>query len=129
MSLGNETLITASYGKHHEYLGMTLDYSKPGEVKIIMSNYIKLILQDAPDDMSGIAATPAGDCLFKVNQMNLELLTREDKYNFIHMVMQLLYLSQRGRPDIQTAVSFLCGRLHQADKDNYKKAARVVKYL
>jgi len=46
---GNETPITASYGKQHEYLGMTLDYSKPGEVKILMSNYIKLILHDALD--------------------------------------------------------------------------------
>ena len=106
---GNETPIAASYGKQHEYLGMTLDYSKPGEVKILMSDYIKLILQDAPDDMSGTAVTPVGHCLFKVNQTNRELLTGEDKDNFVHVVMQLLYLSRRGRPDFQTAVSFLCG--------------------
>ena len=43
--------------------------------------------------------------------------------------MQLLYLSQRCQPDIRTAVSFLCGRLHHADGDDYKKVARVVKYL
>jgi hypothetical protein len=43
--------------------------------------------------------------------------------------MQLLYLSQRARPDIRTAVSFLCGRLQQPDEDDYKKLARVMKYL
>ena len=50
--------------------------------------------------MSGIVATLAGHCLFKFNQMNLEFLSGEDKDNFVHVVMQLLYLSQRGRPDI-----------------------------
>jgi hypothetical protein len=43
--------------------------------------------------------------------------------------MQLLYLSQRARPDIRTAVSFLCGRLTKPDQDDYKKLARVIKYL
>ena len=43
--------------------------------------------------------------------------------------MQLLYLSQRGRPDIRTAISFLCTRLQCADEDDYKKMIRVLKYL
>jgi hypothetical protein len=43
--------------------------------------------------------------------------------------MQLLYLSQRARPDICTAVSFLCGWLTHPDQDDYKKLARVLKYL
>jgi len=41
--------------------------------------------------------------------MNPGLLFGEDKDNFMHVIMQLLYLSQRGRPDIRTVVSFLCG--------------------
>jgi hypothetical protein len=43
--------------------------------------------------------------------------------------MVLLHLSQRARPDIRTAASFLCTRLQKSDKDNYKKLARVMKYL
>ena len=43
--------------------------------------------------------------------------------------MQLLYLSQRARPNRRTAVSFLCGRLTKPDEDDYKKLARVMKYL
>lgn len=126
---GKETPITESYGKKHEYLGMTLDYSTPGEVKIIMSDYIKVILNDAPEDMRGQAATPASNCLFKVNTKNPIPLTGERKETFVHVVMQLLYISQRARPDIRTAVSFLCGRLQHADADDYKKAGRVIKYL
>ena len=41
----------------------------------------------------------------------------------------ILYLSQRGRPDIWTAISFLCGRLHNPDVDNYKKLTRMIRYL
>ena len=49
--------------------------------------------------------------------------------SFVHIVMQLLYLSQRARPVIQMAVSFLCGPLSMLDVDDYKKAHRVIKYL
>ena len=97
---GKETPITESYRRKHEYLGMSLDYSTPGEVIISMEDYIRVILQDVPSDMSGVAATPAGNCLFKVNSTNPTLLTGEKKEIFVHVVMQLLYLSQRGRPDI-----------------------------
>ena len=121
--------ITASYGKQHKYLGMMLDYSRAGKVKISMADYIKLILHNAPADMSGTVATRAGSCLFKIHDANPVILTGEKKDDFVHVFMQLLYLSQQARPDIRTAVSFLCGRLHHPDMDDYKKAARVVKYL
>jgi hypothetical protein len=44
------------------------------------------------------------------------------------MVMQLLYLSQRARPDIRTAESFICTQL-QPDRDDCKKLARLMNYL
>ena len=37
---GKETPITESYGEKHDYLGMMLDYSFPGEVQITMTDYI-----------------------------------------------------------------------------------------
>ena len=43
--------------------------------------------------------------------------------------MQGLYLSQRGRPDIRTAIAFLCGQLHNPDEDDYKKLTRMIQYL
>ena len=45
---GKETPITESYGRKHEYLGMLLDYSTPGEVIISLEDYIRLILKDVP---------------------------------------------------------------------------------
>ena len=67
---GKETPISQSYRKKHEYLGMQMDYSVPSKVTISMEDYIRLILQEAPEDMEGMAAMPAGGCLFRVNQSN-----------------------------------------------------------
>jgi hypothetical protein len=108
---------------------MTLDFSNPGEVIVTMIDYIKGVLHDAPKEMRGTAATPATHHLFQINETNPVLLDKEKADLYVHIVMQLLYLSQRAQPDIRTAVSFLCGRLQQPDEDDYKKLARVMKYL
>jgi hypothetical protein len=62
------TLLEASYGKIHEYLGMTIDYSEENVVKFTMYDYLKDILAESPDDMKGMAVTPAHSKLFQVNQ-------------------------------------------------------------
>jgi hypothetical protein len=40
--------LTINQGKLHDYLGMLLDYSEPGYVKLNMVEYIKKILKDMP---------------------------------------------------------------------------------
>ena len=112
-----------------EYLGMTLDFSVAGQVTINMSDYVKTMLNDAPTSMDGKAATPAAAHLFKVNTDDPKVLTKEKQEMFVHLVMQDLYLSQRGRPDIRTAISFLCSHLNCPDEDDYKKLTRLIWYL
>jgi hypothetical protein len=125
---GKDTPMNVSTGKKHDYLGMVLDYSSAGSVKIDMTEYVKMVLHDLPKDMVGVASTPAALHLFTINP-EAEKLNESDKSLFVHYVMQLLYLSQRGRPDIRTAISFLCTRIQYPDSDDYKKLTRVLKYL
>jgi hypothetical protein len=40
-----------------DYLGMTLDFSKPGEVMVLMIDYVKGIIHDAPKEKRGLAAS------------------------------------------------------------------------
>jgi Reverse transcriptase (RNA-dependent DNA polymerase) len=54
-----EAPLTETRGKIHDYLGMTLDFSSPGEAKIRMDDYIQGVLNECPDDMDGISVTPA----------------------------------------------------------------------
>ncbi len=125
---GKEAPLTKSRGKVHEYLGMTLDFSKPGELTVDMVDYTKTVIAGMPDEMKGKAKTPAGSHLFTVND-NPVLLDNGRKETFHRMVMQLLYLSQRGRPDIRTAISFLCKRTSIPDEDDWRKLVRVMRYL
>ena len=45
------------------------------------------------------------------------------------LVAEMLFLCKRARPDVQTAVAFLTTRVKDADKDDWEKLARCVKYL
>ena len=126
---GEDTPLSVSRGPIQQYLGMTLDFSEKGKVMVKMDDYVKTMLNDPPSSMDGKAATPAAAHLFKINTMNPKPLDQARKDLFIHLVMQGLYLSQRGRPDIRTAISFLCSCLKCPDEDDYKKLTRLIRYL
>ena len=123
---GTDAALSVSHGKTHDYLGMSLDFHTKWEVQIDMQHYIDMMLQDAPEDTDGVSNTPAAAHLFKMNSEHPNTLGDKQKKIFVHLVMQGLYLSQRGRPDIWTAISFLCGWLHIPDEDDYKKLTRMV---
>jgi hypothetical protein len=127
-AFGTEAPLTINRGLTHDYLGMTIDYSDKGKVKIDMKDYIKNILNELPVDMAGVAPTPAANHLFDVND-EAEKLNDDQKEFFHHVVAQLLFLCKRARPDIQTAIAFLCTRVQKPDTDDYKKLCRVIKYL
>ena len=126
---GQDAPLSVSRGPVQEYLGMTLDFCERGRVVIKISDYVKTMLNDAPTSMDGKVATPTAAHLFKVNTEDLKLLNKEKKELFVHLVMQALYLSQRGRPDIRTTISFLSSRLTCPDEDDYKKLTRLIRYL
>ncbi len=65
---GKPAPLTITRGKIHDYLGMLLDYSESGIVKINMIEYIQKILDEMPENMDGTATSPAADYLFKVTE-------------------------------------------------------------
>ena len=126
---GKEAPLTISRGKVHDYLGMKINFEIPGKVQFIMEDYVKTVLEESPADMSGEAATPAANHLFETNSNSPTLLDKDKSELFHHITAKLLFLCKRARPDIQTAVAFLCTRVKAPDVDDYKKLARVIKYL
>jgi hypothetical protein len=126
---GKESPLTKSRGDIHDYLGMNLDFSASGVVRIDMSGLIQTILSEVPKDMNGTIATPATADLFKVNTDNPVYLNAVRADVFYRITMKLMYLGLRGRPDVLSAVSFLSTRVQQPDDDDYKKLARVIRYL
>ena len=120
--------LTVKRGKVHDYLGMTLDFSDENSVMVNMEKYLNEVLEDLPEDMDGTAATPAASHLFKTRD-DAPKLDEERAALFHRVTAQLLFASQRARPDLRTAVSFLTKRVQEPDEDDYKKLARVIKYV
>jgi hypothetical protein len=126
---GKEAPLTISRGKVHVYLGMTIDFSIDGKVRFSMIGYMDEILNDPPPDMDGENTTPAASFLFDVDD-DCEKLSADTADFFHHNTAKLLFLCKRARPDVQTAVAFLlCTKVKTPDTDDYKKLARVMKYL
>jgi hypothetical protein len=65
----------------HEYLGMVLDYTEDGILKIDMWDYVKKLLEDIPERMDGTATTPATLYIFEVRD-GIENLSTQSERNF-----------------------------------------------
>ena len=58
--------VRVSRGLIHDYVGMNLDFTDRGKLKISMVPFLKKIIDDFPEAITGSVATPAADHLFKV---------------------------------------------------------------
>jgi hypothetical protein len=87
---GKEAPLTKTRGKVHQYLGMTIDYSTSGKVKILMVDYIEDMLAELPTAMDGEAATAAGNHLFEVNEKDATILHKSKANMFHHNVAKML---------------------------------------
>jgi hypothetical protein len=117
---GKEAPLTMHQGAIHDYLGMTIDYSKKGKVKFLMPDYVNGILEEAPTDMAGTDVTPASNNLSTVRK-DTDKLDDEDAITNHHLTGKMLYLCKRAQPDVQTAISFLTTRVTWPDKDDWNK--------
>ena len=127
-TFGQHSELSMHIGKRHDYLGMILDFTTPGILEIDMSDYIQVILQDTPANLRGMSMVPAAKHLF-TTRPDAPKINPQEQEIFHHLTMQLMYLSQRGRPDIRTAVAFLSSRVANPDQDDYMKLEKVIKYL
>jgi hypothetical protein len=120
--------LAATTGLIHDYLGITIDYSEVNRVKFTMYDYLEDILDEMPDDMNGTAPTPASANLFDVDEDSTLLNEKESDF-FHRTTARLLFAAKRARPDLQVAVAYLCTRVKAPNQSDYRKLARVIKYL
>ena len=126
------TKLKPSRGKVHDYLGMTLDFTQNGVVKISMKDYICKMINEFQfkQEIEALkpVTTPAADHLFDValNSSKLDPIKKEE---FHTTVAKGLFLCKRARPDLQPTIPFLCTRVQSPDVDDWKKLLRSLKYL
>jgi hypothetical protein len=122
--------MTVSQGKIHKYLGMTLEYSVPGQVKITMLDYVNDILaafDKAEPKGGGTKTSAAPDSLFKVDE-DCEKLAQAKAVEFHNLVAKTLYGTKRARLDTCTAITFLTTRVREPDKDYWAKLVHLMRY-
>ena len=109
---------------------MNLDYSKPGKVIIEMKEYVRKMIEDFPypKEIMTKIQTPAANHLFKTRD-NCPKLPKDKAEAFHTWVAKGLFLCQRARLDIQTAVAFSCTQVQNPDEDDWKKLIRLLCYL
>jgi hypothetical protein len=115
---GDDTIV--SRGRMHDYLGMTLDFTKKGEVKITMIDYLNGVINDFPEEITGTAMSPATTHIYDVRpDKERTVLGEEQARAFHHAVAQLLFANARARKDIQHTVAFLTTRVKSPDEDDW----------
>jgi hypothetical protein len=121
--------VTIHRGNTHDYLGMQLDYSVKGKVKVRMIEYVSEMLKHFPQtfEENKVATTPASDALFNEEQGGKLHQERADMYHI--MVAKALFLCKRARPDIQQTIAVLCARVNEPKEADWNKLVRLMKYL
>jgi hypothetical protein len=114
----------------HDYLGMDLEFNDNGTLDGLMLNYLKNVIAEFPEMITGKAAMPAADHLFTIRDKKEARALKEDRaLIFHHTVAQLLFMLMRARRNIQMAVAFLSMRVKSPDEDDWGKLKGVLKYL
>jgi hypothetical protein len=69
--------VKAICGNHHDYLAMILDFLIPGVLQIDMTPYLKSMIEEFPDKLSGKTKTPWNQNLFKVDPTSKYFKTKQ----------------------------------------------------
>ena len=121
--------MTVTRGKVHTFLGMKITLQKDKTVMIVeMKEYIKDAIEDFAQDVSKHVATPAKKDLFEIDEKSPKL-DKDEADHFHRIVVKLLYVSKRGRVDIQLAIAFLCTRVSCCSYQDWDKLKRVMQFL
>ena len=115
-------------GKKQKYLGMDLDFSVKGQVRISMCNYVKEIITawDKATTSEGFTtvkckskskSSMAPEDLFKVDE-DVEKLDSQMVTTFHNFVAKTLFVTKRAKPDMSTSIAFLTTRVIEPNRDD-----------
>ena len=121
--------VTCTRGKKHVYLGMTLDFTRKGKVKIRMDDYVDRMLEEFPvkfkDDDN--QETPAAANLMEpAKGAKLDPKRHETFHSF---VAKCLFLSKRARLDIAPTVAILASRVQSPNQGDWNRLVRLMRYI
>ena len=91
-------------------------------------NVIDMFACDKGQDIEGTVTPPAQKHLQYFNP-DYKPLSNEKKESFHSIVTTLLWSMKRARPELETAVGFLCTKVSKSDENYWKKLRRVITFV
>ena len=124
--------LTITRGNKHRFLGMNITINMGESIEIEMKDQLKetidMFVQSEGSKVTEEVTSPARARLRDVNPEGIPL--SKGKGDAFHsIVAKLLWIMKRARPDLETAVSFLCTRVTKSDEDDWLKLRRVIAYV
>ena len=123
---------TVARRKKRRFLGMNIEINKDKNIELGTKDQ----LQDAVDmfeDSEGEKISEEVNTLARSHlrevSMKCAQLGHKNKDMFHSVVTKLLWIMKRSRPDLETAIGFLCTRVTKSDEDDWKKLRRVIAYV
>ena len=92
-----------------------------------MTEYVKSMIEEFPQDLKGTVSTPANDHLLKVDKGKKLGPMKQEVFHAT--VAKALFLTMRARPDIRLTVAFLCTRVKEPTTYDWFKLVRMMDYL
>ncbi len=120
--------VKAVHGKCHDYLAMILNFSIPDVLQVNMTPYVKSMIEEFPDKLSGKTMTPWNENLFKVD-LTSKPLDPERAKQFHTFVMKGMFLCKCGHQGIQLAIAFMATRVTEPNEADWKKLVKMMNYL
>jgi Reverse transcriptase (RNA-dependent DNA polymerase) len=123
-------------GASHNYLGMVMDFSSAGLVNICQSGMVQEITRTPGIDLltktvgyiEEIPKTPCHDLLFRTTDDSPLLDPSLSK--LVHSITaKILFVANRGRPDLLTFIAFMTKRVLHPTHEDGKKLLRALQYL
>ena len=124
--------LVVTRGKTHNFLGMNIHINDEKNIEIEMKDQLKeavATFEAAEGEcVNETVTSPAQKHLRDTND-DCEMLTGVKHEVFHSVVAKILYIMKRARPDLETAVSYLCTRVSKSDLDDWKKLRRVIAFI
>ena len=116
---GAHAKVTLTRGEEQEHLGMKFIF-RDSKFTVDITGKMKEILEEFPikfkDDECSKMRTPEGTDMFHV--VDSKYLDTEKRELFHQVLVQNLFISKRGRQDIQSIIAVLCTRVQKpTEKD------------
>lgn len=122
--------LVISSGDVHDLLGMKIKINRKNKnISIDMREQLSEAFETFEEEITGNVSSPANRHLFvSYDGISPELDEKRSKI-FHSVVAKLLFIMKRGRPDIETAISFLMTRVSKSDEMDWQKLKRCLRFI